>query len=193
MITKRQAIELIQHRLSGGDTPEDVRKLYPRSIISRVLNLALADAVTRDTYLANEMAMNYTFTPEIDTNGSYITLNPRPISGTLSIYTIEDESTNDNSYIIQTKAEAQALSVLRGGNKNAAILFNDKIRFNKKPVGDVTVSMIPNVYQMNEDDALIVPKAEMALFTMCLQVLASPQFQDELNNSVQDMPQQPRQ
>ena len=59
MITKRQAIELIQHRLSGGDTPEDVRKLYPRSIISRVLNLALADAVTRDTYLANEMAMNY--------------------------------------------------------------------------------------------------------------------------------------
>lgn len=193
MITKRQAIELIQHRLSGGDTPEDVRKLYPRSIISRVLNLALADAVTRDTYLANEMAMNYTFTPEIDTNGSYITLNPRPISGTLSIYTIEDESTNDNSYIIQTKAEAQALSVLRGGNKNAAILFNDKIRFNKKPVGDVTVSMIPNVYQMNEDDALIVPNAEMALFTMCLQVLASPQFQDELNNSVQDMPQQPRQ
>ena len=85
MITKRQAIELIQHRLSGGDTPEDVRKLYPRSIISRVLNLALADAVTRDTYLANEMAMNYTFTPEIDANGSYITLNPRPISGTLSI------------------------------------------------------------------------------------------------------------
>ena len=193
MITKRQAIELIQHRLSGGDTPEDVRKLYPRSIISRVLNLALADAVTRDTYLANEMAMNYTFTPEIDTNGSYITLNPRPISGTLSIYTIEDESTNSNSYIIQTKAEAQALSVLRGGNKNAAILFNDKIRFNKKPVGDVTVSMIPNVYQMNEDDALIVPNAEMALFTMCLQVLTSPQFQDELNNSVQDMPQQPRQ
>lgn len=193
MITKRQAIELIQHRLSGGDTPEDMRKLYPRSIISRVLNLALADAVTRDTYLANEMAMNYTFTPEIDTNGSYITLSPRPISGTLSIYTIEDESTNDNSYIIQTKAEAQALSVLRGGNKNAAILFNDKIRFNKKPVGDVTVSMIPNVYQMNEDDALIVPNAEMALFTMCLQVLASPQFQDELNNSVQDMPQQPRQ
>jgi hypothetical protein len=193
MITKRQAIELIQHRLSGGDTPEDLRKLYPRSIISRVLNLALADAVTRDTYLANEMAMNYTFTPQIDTNGSYITLNPRPISGTLSIYTIEDESTNDNSYIIQTKAEAQALSVLRGGNKNAAILFNDKIRFNRKPVGDVTVSMIPNVYQMGEDDALIVPNAEMALFTMCLQVLSSPQFQDELNNSVQDAPQQPRQ
>lgn len=193
MITKRQAIELIQHRLSGGDTPEDLRKLYPRSIISRVLNLALADAVTRDTYLANEMAMNYTFTPQIDTNGSYITLNPRPISGTLSIYTIEDESTNDNSYIIQTKVEAQALSVLRGGNKNAAILFNDKIRFNRKPVGDVTVSMIPNVYQMGEDDALIVPNAEMALFTMCLQVLSSPQFQDELNNSVQDAPQQPRQ
>jgi len=192
MITKRQAIELIQHRLSGGDTPEDLRKLYPRSIISRVLNLALADAVTRDTYLANEMAMNYTFTPQIDTNGSYITLNPRPISGTLSIYTIEDESTNDNSYIIQTKAEAQALSVLRGGNKNAAILFNDKIRFNRKPVGDVTVSMIPNVYQMGEDDALIVPNAETALFTMCLQVLSSPQFQDELNNSVQDVPQQPR-
>jgi len=193
MITKRQAIELIQHRLSGGDTPEDLRKLYPRSIISRVLNLALADAVTRDTYLANEMAMNYTFTPQIDTNGSYITLNPRPISGTLSIYTIEDESTNDNSYIIQTKVEAQALSVLRGGNKNAAILFNDKIRFNRKPVGDVTVSMIPNVYQMGEDDALIVPNAEMALFTMCLQVLSSPQFQDELNNNVQDAPQQPRQ
>ena len=193
MITKRQAIELIQHRLSGGDTPEDLRKLYPKSIISRVLNLALADAVTRDTYLANEMAMNYTFTPETDTKGSYITLNPRPISGTLSIYTIEDESTNDNSYIIQTKAEAQALSVLRGGNKNAAILFNDKIRFNRKPVGDVTVSMIPNVYQMGEDDALIVPNAEMALFTMCLQVLSSPQFQDELNNSVQDVPQQPRQ
>jgi hypothetical protein len=193
MITKRQVIELIQHRLSGGDTPEDMRKLYPKSIIARVINLALADAVTRDPYAANDMSINYVFTPSTDASGHYITLNPRPISGTLSIFTVEDESTNDPTYFIQTKLEAQALSVLRGSNKNAAILFGDKIRFNKKPTGDVTVSMIPNVYQMADDDALIVPNAEMALFTMCLQVLASPQFQDELNNSVQDAPPQPRQ
>jgi hypothetical protein len=187
MITKRQAIELIQHRLSGGDTPEDLRRLYPRSIISRVLNLALADIVSRDPYEASDMAVPYTFTPVTDANGYYVTLSPQPIAGTMAIFSVEDESSGFNTYSVQTKAESGALNVLRGGNKSAAVLFKDKLRFNKTPSGDVTVTMVPNVYQMEDDDVLIIPsdetgKGEMMLFQMCLQILSTQQFQDDVNN-----------
>lgn len=187
MITKRQAIELIQHRLTSGDTPEDLRRLYPRSIISRVLNLALADVVSRDPYEASDMAVPYVFTPATDANGYYVTLSPQPIAGTMAIFSVEDESSGLNSYSVQTKAESNALNVLRGGNNSAAILFKDKLRFNKKPTGDVTVTMVPNVYQMDDDDVLIIPsdetgKGEMMLFQMCMQVLATQGFQDDLNN-----------
>ena len=187
MITKRQAIELIQHRLTGGDTPEDLRRLYPRSIISRVLNLALADMVSREPYEASDMAVPYTFTPATDANGYYVTLAPQPIAGTMAIFSVEDQSTGDNGYIVQTKAEATAINILRGGNKSAAILFKDKLSFNRAPEGNVTVTMVPNVYQMEDDDVLIIPsdetgKGEMMLFQMCMQVLMSQQFQDDLNN-----------
>ena len=187
MITKRQAIELIQHRLTGGDTPEDLRRLYPRSIISRVLNFALADIVSRDPYKASDMAVPYIFTPVTDANGYYVTLSPQPIAGTMAIFSVEDQSSGFNSYSVQTKAESSALNTLRGGDSSAAILFKDKLRFNKKPEGDVTVTMVPNVYQMEDDDVLIIPsdetgKGEMMLFQMCMQVLMSQQFQDDLNN-----------
>jgi len=187
MITKRQAIELIQHRLTGGDVPEDLRRLYPRSIISRVLNLALADIVSRDPYEASDMSVPYVFTPSSDANGYYVTLSPQPIAGTLAIFSVEDESSGFNAYSIQTKAESNALNVLRGGNTSAAVLFKDKLRFNKKPTGDVTVTMVPNVYQMGDDDVLIVPsdetgKGETMLFQTCMQLLSTQGFQDDLNN-----------
>ena len=192
MITKRQAIELIQHRLTGGDTPEDLRRLYPRSIISRVLNLALADIVSRDPFEASDMAVPYVFTPATDANGYYVTLSPQPIAGSMAIFSVEDQSTGDNGYIVQTKAEATAINILRGSNKSAAILFKDKLRFNKKPEGDVTVTMVPNVYQMADDDILVIPsdetgKGEMMLFQMCLQVLMSQQFQDDNNDDSVDI------
>jgi hypothetical protein len=191
MITKRQAIELIQHRLTGGDTPEDLRRLYPRSIISRVLNLALADIVSRDPYEASDMAVPYVFTPSTDANGYYVTLSPQPIAGSMAIFSVEDQSTGDNGYIVQTKAEATAINILRGSNKSAAILFKDKLRFNKKPEGDVTVTMVPNVYQMADDDILVIPsdetgKGEMMLFQMCLQVLSTQGLQDDLNDDAID-------
>ena len=191
MITKRQAIELIQHRLTGGDTPEDLRRLYPRSIISRVLNLALADVVSRDPFEASDMAVPYTFTPATDANGYYVTLSPQPIAGSMAIFSVEDESTGDNGYIVQTKAEATAINILRGGNKSAAILFKDKLRFNKKPEGNVIVTMVPNVYQMDDDDILVIPsdetgKGEAMLFQMCLQMLATQGIQDDLNDDAID-------
>ena len=187
MITKRQAIELIQHRLTGGDTPEDLRRLYPRSVISRVINLALADIVSANPYDASDMAVPYVFTPATDANGYYVTLSPQPVAGSLAIFTVTDEGTGSNEYIVQTKAEANAMKVLRGANSSAAILYNNKLRFNKRPEGDVTVVMVPNVYQMADDDVLIIPsnesgRGEVGLFQACLQLLATQQYQDDLNN-----------
>lgn len=191
MITKRQAIELIQHRLTGGDTPEDLRRLYPRSVISRVINMALADIVSANPYDASDMAVPYVFTPATDANGYYVTLSPQPVAGSLAIFTVTDEGTGNNEYIIQTKAEANAMKVLRGANSSAAILYNNKLRFNKRPEGDVTVVMVPNFYQMADDDVLIIPSNEMGrgegyLFQVCMQLLASQQFQDDLNNDSVD-------
>ena len=55
----------------------------------------------------------------------------------------------------------------------------------------MTVVMVPNVYQMADDDVLIIPsnetgRGEVMLFQMCLQLLASQQFQDDLNNDSVD-------
>lgn len=191
MITKRQAIELIQHRLTGGDTPEDLRRLYPRSVISRVINMALADIVSANPYDASDMAVPYVFTPATDANGYYVTLSPQPVAGSLAIFTVTDEGTGSNEYIIQTKAEANAMKVLRGANNSAAVLYNNKLRFNKRPEGDVTVVMVPNFYQMADDDVLIIPSNEMGrgegyLFQVCMQLLASQQYQDDLNNDSVD-------
>jgi hypothetical protein len=149
--------------------------------------LALADTVSRNPYEASDMAVPYTFTPANDANGYYVTLTPQPIAGTMAIFSVEDQSSGFNAYSVQTKAESNALNVLRGGNNSAAILFKDKLRFNKKPTGDVIVTMVPNVYQMEDDDVLIIPsdetgKGEMMLFQMCMQVLSAPGFQDDLNN-----------
>ena len=192
MITKRQAIELIQHRLTGGDTPEDLRRLYPRSVISRVINMALADIVSANPYDASDMAVPYVFTPATDANGYYVTLSPQPVAGSLAIFTVTDEGTGSNEYIIQTKAEANAMKVLRGANSSAAILYNNKLRFNKRPEGDVTVVMVPNVYQMEDDDVLIIPsnesgRGETALFQACMQLLSTQQYQDDLNNDSIDI------
>ena len=191
MITKRQAIELIQHRLTGGDTPEDLRRLYPRSVISRVINMALADIVSANPYDASDMAVPYVFTPATDASGYYVTLSPQPVAGSLAIFTVTDEGTGSNEYIIQTKAEANAMKVLRGANNSAAVLYNNKLRFNKRPEGDVTVVMVPNFYQMADDDVLIIPSNEMGrgegyLFQVCMQLLASQQYQDDLNNDSVD-------
>lgn len=188
MITKRQMIDLIQNRLSGGDTPIDVRKMYPRPIISRVLNFALADEISRDPYSFADMAPDYTFTPTTDANGYYVTLSPQPISGSFAIYTVTDESTSNSEYIPQSKSEASAMKVLRPANSQAAILYGNKLRFNKRPTGNVTVTMIPNVFEMDDNDPIIVPanedgRGEMKVFTLCLQILSNPQYQDELNNN----------
>jgi hypothetical protein len=190
MITKRQAIEFIQHRLSGGDTPEDLRRLYPRSIIARVINYALSDAVTRDPYLLEDVAVPYDFAVSSDSKGYYVSLSPQPISGSLAIYSVTDESDSDNRYFVQSKIDASTMEVLRGKNKNGAVFYKNALRFNKKPVGTVTVTMIPNVYQMEDDDPLIIPMqdgfGEMAFFQLCLQALSTQGYQDDLNDSSVD-------
>jgi hypothetical protein len=149
--------------------------------------MALADIVSANPYDASDMAVPYVFTPASDSNGYYVTLTPQPVAGSLAIFTVTDEGTGSSEYIIQTKAEANAMKVLRGANSSAAILYNNKLRFNKRPEGDVTVVMVPNVYQMEDDDVLIIPsnetgRGETMLFQMCLQLLASQQYQDDLNN-----------
>lgn len=186
MITKRQFIELIQNRLSGGDTPQDVRRLYDREIIARVLNLAFADIVTTNSDAASEVAIEYTFEPTSDSSGYYITLSPMPISGTFGIFSVSDEK---GDFIVQDKVMAKSLTSLKGANKNAAILFNNKLRFNRTPVGSVSVLQVPNIYQMKDDDILVVPMnasnnfGEIQLLNLCVQVMMNPQYQDDLNNN----------
>jgi len=188
MITKRQMLELLQNRLNGGDAPQDVRRLYSLSIIARIVNFAFSGVVTTNSDAAADMAIPYTFTPTSDTNGYYITLNPRPIAGSLAIFSVEDDSTD---YFVQDKNMNKSLSVLKGtsGNKNAAVLVGDKLRLHKTPSGDVVVTMVPNIYSMADDDMLLAPMSaenqpgELDIFRLCLQVLKTPELQDDLNNN----------
>jgi hypothetical protein len=193
MITKRNMIDLIQNRLSGGDTPKDLRKMYGRGTIAKILNFAYNDVCINNQDAASDMAIPYTFTPASDTKGYYITLYPQPIAGTLAFFGIEDEK---DSYQIQDKTMAKAISELRGSNKGAAILFGSKLRFNKQPTGDVTITIVPNIYQMQDDDILyageVGGQGEMSIFQMCLQILMNPVYQDELNNNAVDAQQNGR-
>ena len=193
MITKRNFIDLLQNRLSGGNAPRDVRKQYGRGTIVKIINFAFNDVCINNQDAASDMAIPYTLTPESDGSGYYITLYPQPIAGTLAFFGIEDEKTQ---YNIQDKAMSKAINVLRGNNKNAAILFGNKLRFNQKPTGDVTITIVPNIYQMADDDILyageVGGRGELAMFQMCLQVLKTPEYQDELNNNAIDAQQNGR-
>jgi hypothetical protein len=193
MITKRNMIDLVQNRLSGGDTPKDLRKMYGRGTIAKILNFAYNDVCINNQDAASDMAIPYTFTPASDASGYYVTLYPQPIAGTLAFFGIDDEK---ESYQIQDKSMARAISELRGNNKNAAILFANKLRFNKIPTGDVTVTIVPNIYQMQDDDILYAGEVgghgEMSIFQMCLQILMNPVYQDELNNNAVDAQQNGR-
>lgn len=191
MITKRNFIDLLQNRLSGGDTPADVRKMYGRGTIARILDFAYADVCINNSEAASDMCIPYTFTPTTDASGYYVTLSPQPIAGTLSVFTIEDSK---NSYNVQDKLMSKAISTLRGSNKYGAILFANKLRFNTTPSGDVTVTYVPRVSEMSDNDILyggqVGDAGEVSIFQMCLSILKTPEYQDELNNNAVDSQQQ---
>lgn len=184
MITKRQFIELLQNRLAGGDAVNDVRKQFPLPVISRVLNFVFADIAVNNDIAASDMSIEYEFDVQLDSNGYYINLYPQPIAGSQSIYTVEDDKT---TYRIQDKNMAKAIKELRGSNKYGAIYFNNKIRFNQQPTGKIRLTQVPNLYQMKDDDILISAESgdtmESKIFQICMQLLTSPQYQDELNNN----------
>lgn len=193
MITKRQMLELIQNRLAGGDPVVDVRKQYPLSIISRVLNFIFADVVANNDIAASDMSIDYSFEVQQDAKGYYVSLYPQPIAGTLGIYNVSD---GKNTFHIQDKQMARAIQTMRGENKYGAIFFGKEIRFNTQPTDDVVVTMVPNIYQMADDDILISAQigelSETRIFQTCFQLLKSPEYQDELNNNNIDS-QNPRQ
>lgn len=187
MITKRQMLELIQHRLNGGDTPEDLRRLYPLSVIARIVNFAFADLVTRNFDSASSMTITYDFEVDSTNAGYFLILDPKPIAGAQGIFSVEDE--NGQIYNPMTKMDNKAIKAMRGnsGNKYAAIYDKDTLRFNTQPFGTVTVEMIPNIYQMADDDVLIANESEgvgeSQIFALCLQMMQTRQFQDDFNNN----------
>lgn len=193
MITKRNYIDLIQNRLSGGVVPKDVQKVYPRGVIAKVLDMAFADVVINNSDAAADMSLEFSFTASTDANGYYVTLSPRPISGTLSIYDIYDDK---NFYNIQDKVMARGIRDLRDNNKLGAVLYGDKLRLNTTPVGSVRVIYVPRVSEMADDDALyageVGDNGELMLFTRVMTVLQGKDFQDELNNNAVDAQQQGR-
>ena len=193
MITKKNYIDLIQNRLNGGIVPKDVQKLYPRGVIAKILDMAFSDVVINNSGAAADMSLEYGFTAQTDANGYYVTLSPRPIAGTLSIYDIYDEK---NEYNIQDKVMSRAIRTLRDNNKFGAILYGDKLRFNTTPVGEVKIIYVPRVSEMADDDALyageVGDNGEIMLFSRVMAVLQGKDFQDELNNNAVDAQQQGR-
>lgn len=192
MITKRNFIDLIRNRLAGGTSPQDLNKMYPYGVVSKMVNLGMADVVRSNPTASFDMAIEYQYEVKKDANGFYIDLYPQPIIGTDSIYMITDEG--GNSYDSQDKVTASALSILRGKNSDAAIYFGNKIRFNKEPNGKIFLTQVPNVYQMEDDDILIPNMGpedfgETQFFQMIFNLLKTPEYQDNLNNNSIDAQQ----
>lgn len=185
MIRKRNFIDLLINRLSGGDAPKDVRRMFAPGVVSKVVNLGLSDIVRTGRVAAQKMALRYSFTAAEDDDGFYVTLDPMPIASTLSIFMVKDSA---SYYNIQDSVTAYTYTVLRGDNKKGAELEGNKLRFNVEPQGTVKVTMVPNVYEMDDDGVLLPFVDEMDLgeqdfFVRCLEILRTPNYQDDLNNN----------
>lgn len=188
MITKRQLLELIQARLNGGETPRDRRRVFPIAEISRIVNFGLSDCVTKggrgSDATVSELQLEYDFTPTSDSVGWYVTVTPKPISGGISIYSVEDD---EKTYTCCDKSMYRSIDAMGQDTSSLAVYSVGKIRFNEKPKGNVTVSLIPNVYEMQDDDIIIYAAdsegGAMAFFNMCLQVISGEMPIDEKNNN----------
>lgn len=185
MITKRQFLEVVCDRLSGGPAFADTKDNYPLPLIARFVDMAIPQILNADPYSLSEMSIPRTFTPASDDNGHYVTMNPAPAAGIIAITEIYDEK---GDFYIQDKSTSAAFKILRGSNKNGAVLFANKLRLNRTPEGSVSVTYVPLISQMSDNDQIILADGELPLYDVIVRgvMMLDRMKADKTNNDLTD-------
>ncbi len=189
MLTKIDCLNLIQIELASGKISADLWQKYPLPVISRVLGAVLDEICLKNPYALSQTAKTYAFTPKSATEGWYVTISPKPNSGTFSFVSVKDLT--NFRYLIRDNSVNDTYDVLRGGQSmdSAVLETTTLVRFPaRKPVGDVRLAYIPYVAEMEDGDELILAGSEKYLIDTLLNLFRSRdnRLQEILNDSKVD-------
>jgi hypothetical protein len=184
MITKRKEIELIQNRLAGTGTVEDLSKRYPYKVISEMIGKAYSDVFTTDPAAMQDMAIEYDLVLSTD-SGNYSTLPVRPI-GSSGLLWVEG-----NSQMIpvdQGGMEGKILGVVEPGRIPGCRLVNGtKIVYDIKPAEPLKVLMVPNYSDLDDDDNVIMMGVDTKVYQIAIQLIKmTDQAPEEFYNDGRD-------
>jgi hypothetical protein len=188
MLTKIDCINLIQIELASGKVTADVQQAFPKPVISRLLGAVLDEICMKNPAAREETAIEYEFTPTNNGDGTWsVALSPTPMSGTYSFQYVKDAS--GKMYILRSKGMNNALSVLNPAATDYAVLkTSDSLMLYSAPQGVVRTAFIPNVYLMEDDDALVLPNSEKYLIATVIGMVRSRDYRvaEILNDSKVD-------
>jgi hypothetical protein len=184
MITKRKEIELIQNRLAGTGTVEDLSKRYPYKVISEMIGKAYSDVFATDPASMQDMAIEYDLVLSTN-NGNYSTLPVRPI-GSSGLLWVEG-----NSQMIpvdQGGMEGKILGVVEPGRIPGCKLVNGtKIVYDIKPDEPLKVLMVPNYSDLDDDDNVVMMGVDTKVYQIAIQLIKmTDQAPEEFYNDGRD-------
>ena len=185
MITKRNFIELVQDRLSGGEATMDVQGKYSYGAIEEVMTIVFSDIVSKDRVLAEQMAIPYPLT----VTNNKVLLPAKPIMGTKGIVWIEgktglipfSQGIGESSIMSYILPQLQRAAINVTGN----YLFFKGITDANNLSEAITVSMIPTIKDLDEDDNVVV-EANFATFYALVSEIMQPKPKDVVEDSVPD-------
>jgi hypothetical protein len=187
MITKRRFIELVQDRLAGGDATMDVQGKYAYTVIEEAINMVFSDIVSKDRYLAKEMAITY---DQLVVCNKTL-LSARPILGMKGIVWIED-SNGVNIPSAQGFEENKIMDYImpqvgrKATNITGSYLFFKGVTTSNIQSVEIIITMIPNIKDLDEDDNLIVEDKFTQMYDLVRQIVEPNKPQDILDNNVPD-------
>lgn len=188
MLTKRQLIEVIQNRLAGGDVTDDIKGKYPYQVIAYLVGLVYTDVVYSTPQAKKDASVTYDLTRQGVAPAFYVELPVTPLLGSDSITYI---SGSDGSFYPTRMGtiENRIMNILKPQtNYVTTYLKGRKIYFNGTPTEEVSVDLIPNPNTMSDDDYIVAPGKESAIFQMVVQLILQTGTKPEevYNNNVPD-------
>lgn len=195
MITKRNLIDTLQNRLTGGDCPDDLKGLYHPQILEQVIQGVFSDVIANNPQLYRELGVGYSLTRSEQTVGGetkwVADLSVSPLQGSKSVLYVYGCDENDWYTIIQGKYGNHMMRILKPSRCRIGTYYEDgKLVFTDKPHETMTAYIVPNVSDMEDDDEIILPGNDSLFFDACFMILkkmSAPRIEN-LNDTKEDGP-----
>lgn len=182
MLTKIDAINLIQIELASGKMTADLRGKYPIPVISRWLGAGFDEISKSNIEAKAATAIEYIYDPSLT-----IQLSPRPMAGESSFMYVNDAN---KSYRLGNISTNNTLKVLRGGEVDNQVTLTNKseLIFVHVPQGKVKVCYVPNFWEMKDTDVIVMAGSERFLLNMVIDQMRKNDVrpQEILNDSKVD-------